>query len=252
MIYSFRSVSVITWTVLIITLTAIGQETNAAEQACLPYVAVYNVATEVDPLSSTGGVIRIKFSSLLPDVMIKDIDLFIDSKTGRIPLPLAPDGSCAIPYSPELYKENPFLRVNQPKGSMKMVGHVNLRIPIPEDRTLPYRELMRTIDLVQRVKREIQPKEVVSGEYLEDLVIRVQDYGGRNVVIQISGGDVIIQPDEGGIFTVPYRSDWMDINPLVVLPGRDVQMLSLSERGQMRGSNNVPEDTVRKLTDPQH
>jgi len=227
----------------------VSSESNTTERAALPYAFAYKLATEHDPMSPTNGILTIKIESVLPQVKPKDIELYIDSKTGRIPLSLSSNGVCVIPVSAELCHENPYIRANQPRGSMLLTALGDLSIRVPVERKLPYRELMKTVELAQRVK-STQPKEVVDSGYMAALVVQIRDGRGGNIVVHTAKEDTMFTPKPGDIYTVPYRLDWMEENPDVLLPGRSVQMVPLDPRIR-KSPNKAPEDTARKLADPQ-
>jgi hypothetical protein len=230
-----------------------AETTGQADFAILPYAVVYKMAqvAETEGISTNGKGLIIRFKSSLPGVRSKDISLFIDSKTGRVPLSLDVDGSCRLPVSDSLIKENPPIISNQPKGSMSLGGYINRRFAVPESRILPYRELMQPLRLATEAGTGIgRPPEVRSVEFLEALVIRVQDHGGSNVFIRAKSGVIGIPGGEYGVFPIPFRQQLMKENPDVVLPGRVAWFVGLPCGEMIEDSNHAAQVTAPKVADP--
>lgn len=223
---------------LTLQVAVIAETASQTEVATLPYAVAYKMAQVSEPegTSTNGKELTVKFKSSLPDVRPKDINLFIDSKTGRIPLSLGADGSFRLPISDSLIKENPPIISNQPKGSMSLGGYVDRNLSVPENRILHYRELMQPLRLAANVKATIV-NETPSVETLEALVIRVQDHGRSNVFIQSKSGVIKITGGEYGIYQIPFHAELMKENPDVVLPGRVAWIVCHPFGKEIGGSN---------------
>ena len=69
-------------------------------------------------------------TSTLPNVQIKDLSVYIDSKDGRIPITLNPsNGTFSLPMRESLVAEGAFIEVNQPKGTMNFQCTFSLSSP---------------------------------------------------------------------------------------------------------------------------
>lgn len=250
-----RNVAVCLCAVLWLTFQVVVSAETApqAEVATLPYAVVYKMVQVSDPggTSTNGRGLSIKFKSSLPGVRPKDICLFIDSKTGRVPLSLDVDGTCRLPVSDSLIKENPPIISNQPKGSMSFEVYINRNIPVPENRLLPYRNLIRPLKLAREARAAVgATSEAPSVESLEDVVIRVQDHGRSNVVIRSKSGVINIAGGEYGIYPIPFRAQLMDENPDVILPGRVAWLVGLPCGEIIEDSNQAAQATAPKVADP--
>ena len=90
---------------------------------------------QLDFTSTTGFTneqVTFTVASKNPNVKLNNIVIFIDSRSGRIPLPISTNGVMALPISPELMRENPNIVANQPKGSMTMVARIAVRGTLPD------------------------------------------------------------------------------------------------------------------------
>jgi len=219
----------------------IAETASQTDLATLPYAVAYKMAQASEPegTSTNSKGLSIRFQSNLPDVKLKDIKLFIDSKNGRIPVSLGADGSFRLPISDSLIKENPPIISNQPKGSMSLYGYVDDRkLSVPENRILHYRELMQPLRLAAEIEAAIvTTNDAFSVETQKALVIRVQDHGRSNVFIQSKSGVIEITGGEYGIYQIPFQAELMKENPDVVLPGRVAWIVQPSFRGRQKGSN---------------
>ena len=237
-----RKLPIYYFTALWLTLqvAVIAETASRTEVAALPYAVAYKMAQASEPegTSANGKGLAVKFKSNLPGVNPKDINLFIDSKSGRILLSLGVDGSFHLPVSDSLIKENPQIISNQPKGSMSLDGYIERNLSVPENRILHYRELMQPLRLAAEMKAAIvTTNETPSVETLEALVIRVQDHGRSNVFIQSKSGVIEITGGEYGIYQIPFEAELMKEDPDVVLPGRVAWIVCHPFGKEIGGSN---------------
>ena len=92
----------------------------AAEPARLPYELIYRIQKTEASLSRTFTNLEmfLRMSSTLPEVDIRDLVVYIDSKDGRIPVALNPaNGSFSLPMRDSLVAEGAWVVANQPKGT---------------------------------------------------------------------------------------------------------------------------------------
>lgn len=96
------------------------QSASQNEYANIPYSLPYRFAMIENKLSNAPdkNVIVMTVTSKLPDVKPEDIEMYIASQSGDIPLKVEPDGTCVIPLSEELWEEKPLIITNQPEGTL--------------------------------------------------------------------------------------------------------------------------------------
>ena len=130
-------------------------------RATLPYRLLCQMA-QFDAKDMPGVTNRtqsIVVSSRNPGVKTADIVLYIDAKSGRIPLPIDADGALTLPVSQALFDENPPVVANQPKGSMHLSYRFSFQGLSP--------------DLLQHLKEgRVRYSEVFVGEKLKESMLR--------------------------------------------------------------------------------
>ena len=103
---------------LVAGFACVGDE--EAPPAALSYRAMCQIAQlgAADTKDNTNQVVRLSVRSTLPDVRSRDIRMWIDARSGRVPLPISTNGVVSFAISPSLPEQNPPVVANQPKGSM--------------------------------------------------------------------------------------------------------------------------------------
>jgi hypothetical protein len=201
-----------------------GQATN--EPARLPYASVFTSITSAYAgiKGVTNGETRFVLSSELPGVKPQDITLYIDSRSGKIPLQLNSDGTFTLPFNAELMKENPFIVANQPKGSLNL--RVDLSISPDEkqfidQRKARYSDLFsikgRLDQIGDRLHRE-QGAEFSKSKALGEFRPSAPTYAPA--LIHLNRGDVRINPDKDGVIRIQYDSELTKENPWVTFPAK--------------------------------
>lgn|GEM_PF-3790215 len=103
--------------------------------ATIPYRTVCKIA-KLD-FSHIKGVTNqsLSFSvqSENPEVSIQDIRMFIDAKSGHIPLDISTSGVVSLQVIPKLLKENPMVVANQPKGSLILRASISIKATLPDE-----------------------------------------------------------------------------------------------------------------------
>jgi len=93
------------------------------ERARVPYAELHKAATldveGMDGVNITNKIHKVVMSSTIPDVKPKDIKLYINSKSGKIPFDVNDDGTVNLPRNTGLLEENPFVFANQPAGTLE-------------------------------------------------------------------------------------------------------------------------------------
>ncbi|NIP92433.1 MAG: hypothetical protein GWO24_02735, partial [Akkermansiaceae bacterium] len=158
----------------VLLLAALPAAAGPGEQASLPYALVYRLAMQAAADNGSNEVATIRFTSALPGVTPDAVELRIDSSAGPIPLQLGGDGTCRVPLSDALLRENPPIRSNQPKGSMRVTAAIKRDIPLAPDGSVGYRELMNPLTLSRRMKEKMQDTaDLIWAKHLESLVVHI-------------------------------------------------------------------------------
>lgn len=213
---------------LVLVLTAIAsraysETTDASRVGSIPYLAVYKLAYLQHAAIVTNQIEGFCVESLRHDIKSDQISLFIDMKTGRIPIRLD-KGSFDLPVSANLLAENPPIISNQPKGTLQLSYYFDNYVPVPESRVLSYRALVSPTIMARTMESVLDKTNIVN--YPSILLLRVNDRVESNVVIRVRAGDINIpQVKDWVLYEIPLRSDLIGENPDVVLPGRNAYFL---------------------------
>jgi hypothetical protein len=215
-----------------------GQQALLAERAKLPYSALCNIAGVNLQLQGLGSVTnqerRMWVRSDLPGVKPGDIELYINSTNGRIPLNVAPDSTIKLPVRDDLLKEDPFVVANQPKGTLKLESTVSVTsvgsggtdaFPIVRDGDrvkARYSQFFKTLAAVPDSARLTVKGEP---EALPDVPIgkevRLSAKGcepGASLIIHSKAGDRAIAADPQGAFVITWDPDLYREDPWVSFP----------------------------------
>jgi len=194
--------------------------------------------------SVTNRQVRFAMSSKSPDVESQDITLYIDAKSGRIPLELNSDGTFSLPLRADLVKENPFIVANQPKGSMKLEAGITLRGKIDsegqilaEKRKARYRHLFSVKSVVDQAYNhvatvlpecETDRKETMT--WFEFMPTPPTD---SPALIHSAGGDIEVVPDRDGIIRIEFNLALAKENPWVTFPSNGKGKMETQEKKQV-------------------
>jgi hypothetical protein len=228
-------------------LTACASETP--QETTAPYRTLCQMA-QVDFKASTGFTntqVTFTIGSKNPEVRISDISMFIDAKSGRIPLAISSNGVMALPVSEELMKENPPVVVNQPKGSLTMEVKVTVSgAPSgaairTKDGLLRYSVLFAAENVKRQLARDLtglQEKHDVVGTLSRPIAVhlRAENVESTEVVIRTREGDRPIKPVDPGHFIISFDAKLMEEDPGVWLSPRNKWSMSI----QMEGTAEHP------------
>ena len=202
---------------------------SLAENATTPYRALCQFA-ELDFLDTvivSGTKITFTVGSTNPEVKIDDLALYIDAKSGRIPLAIDAKGVMKLPISKELYKENPNVVANQPKGSMKMKvdisvkGKLNKPTVEKKDDRVKYSELFFAEKLKQTIKEdltEIQKEHDLSSALKKPVVATLratEEIESSSVTILARSGEIPVKAVQPGKFVIQFDRNLMKEDPWV-------------------------------------
>jgi hypothetical protein len=187
-----------------------------AENARLPYHQVYEAQkAQADwNRDHTNLVVVMIIQSIQPDVKTSDLTVYIDTKTGKIPIEIGATGEFTIPMRDDLLAEDPWIITNQPKGTMKLNWQIGV-IPGRLTKSVHYARLMRPVRDSETVQEQMRryfpgsPKLTMTG-------LKLTFPPGQKAavaVIHARDGDRKLEADEQGEMILPLTTDLLDEDP---------------------------------------
>lgn len=207
-----------------------------AEDAKVPYHNIYQmekVQVEMGRVY-TNLVVDLRMTPTLPNTKPGDLKVFIDSKSGKIPVAISAEGDFTVPMRDDLLAEDPLIIVNQPRGTMKLDWWVALTVGRPTNPTR-YATLMEPLkdcEIVQGRMRETLPS---AGRLkLTGLKLTFPSWAGiPAAVIRSKSGDRKFDANEAHEVVIPLEQALLDENPEVTFAAPpDKQELCGDEGGQ--------------------
>lgn len=204
-----------------------------AENARLPYHYLYRIEKLQSDLCQAHPNLQIslQLQSALPDVKTSTIQVYLDRKSGKLPVTLSPEGDIALPLRDDLLAEDPWLIANQPKGTMQLNWQAGLARPFVRQMTnsIRYAPLMRALrdcEEVQAKMREFfpgSPKLTVAGLKL----VFPRQAKPASLVIHSKRGDQKLEADAAGELFLPLEQTLLAEDPLITLssPPAKVQVM---------------------------
>jgi hypothetical protein len=191
-----------------------------AENARLPYHQLYNTQKAQEALNHahTNLLVVLTMQSTLPGVKTSDLALYIEAKAGRIPIEIQAAGNFTVPLRDDLLAEDPWIIVNQPKGTMKLNWQVGV-IPGRITRSVHYARLLRPVRESEEVQEQMRPffpgspRLAMTGLRLAFPAAQPRAV----VVIHARGGDRRLEADEHGEVILPLVSDLLEEDPEISL-----------------------------------
>jgi len=193
----------------------------AAEPARLPYELIYRIqATEASlSRSFTNLDMHLRMTSTLPEVAIRDLAVYIDSKDGRIPVLLDPgNGSFSLPMRDSLVAEGAWLVANQPKGTMKFEWYVGLRVGEVPTNGVHYRDLMRPLKALEVIRGEMEKIPGAPPLTIYGLKLIFPPEKETAVVVHAKKGDRVFKTGPTHALVIPYEAALLEENPEVGIP----------------------------------
>ena len=194
-----------------------------AEDARLPYHEVYRLQKAQLDLSRTHTnlALVLQIRSTLPNVKYSDIKASIDAKSGAIPVPIGAEGSFGVPVRDDLLAEDPWILVNQPKGSMELTWHAGLAPSVARQLTnaIHYGPLMRAVlecDDVQEAMRQFFPAAPRLTAVGLRLTFRSSAIGSA-AIIHAKTGDRRLAANEFGELIIPLDAGLLEEDPVMTL-----------------------------------
>jgi len=204
-----------------------------AENARLPYHALYRMQKVQAELSRayTNLLVLLRMESVNPDVKYNNLDVYIDSNAGRIPIPIGAAGDFIVPMRESLLDEDPWIITNQPRGTMRLNWQVGLIVGHISTAT-HYSPLMRAVrdcDTVQEKMRQVfpdSPKLKMAGLKLTFSPPRA----GQSVVIHARSSDKKLEADAKGELVLPLDPAWLEEDPLMTLSEEPAKVELISKK----------------------
>jgi hypothetical protein len=194
---------------------------TAAEQARLPYELIYRIQNTEATLSRsfTNLDMQLLMKSTLPEVGIRDLIVYIDSKDGQIPVALNPtNGGFTLPMRDSLVTEGAFVVANQPKGTMKFEWYIGLKVVDVPTNGMRYRDLMRPLKDLEEIRGEMEkipgaPELPIYG--LKFIYAPDQE---ASVVVHAKSAERVYKTSPAHLLVIPYEPALLEENPVVSIP----------------------------------
>jgi len=197
----------------------------SATNAVVPYKVIDDTRELADSVDQSKFIIRILISSIKPSVHASDIRLTVESTNeGPLQVQIGADGQIhAFPHSDALRRENPPVRSNQPKGTLK-VG-INWYFPEPETLSFPYRrlaegvaEVNKAIAKANKLARTYGEHSAFTGKVLGVVVIFPESSAGKaHVEIATANGPLVYKANSRGEVSLKLDKALLSENPQVTL-----------------------------------
>ncbi len=191
---------------------------GAVEPARLPYELIYQFQKTQATLSAnhTNLVIFLRMSSSLPEVGVRDLVVYIDSKAGHIPVELdRTDGTFTVPMRESLLAEHPFIVVNQPKDTMKLEWYVGLKVATVFANSARYGEVMRPLKDLEVIRAEMKKIPGIPDLTIYGLKLIYPADKEASVVIHCKSGDRVLKTDPAHVLVIPYEQALLAEDPVV-------------------------------------
>lgn len=191
-----------------------------ADNARLPYSMLYYTQKAQMELNRTHTnlLIVLTLQSTLPGVKTSSLNVYIDSKTGKIPVPIGPVGDFAVPLRDDLLAENPWIMTDQPRGTMQLSWEGGLilgRLNSP----VHYSRLMKPVrdyeDVQEQMRRYFpnSPRRATTG-----LRLAFTDAQKKpTVVIHAKSGDRKLVANAQNEIIIPLSTELLDEDPEITL-----------------------------------
>jgi hypothetical protein len=191
----------------------------AGEGARLPYREICRIQQAQEALARDHQnlALVLQIQSTLPNVKCSDLQAFIDAKAGPIPVPVGANGAISVPVREDLLAQDPWVIVNQPKGTMQLNWHAGLSPALARSLTnsIHYAPLMRTVrecNDVQDKMRQFFPATPRLTMVGLKMAFRQPDAA---VIIHAKSGAHKVASDALGELLIPFDEDLLAEDPLM-------------------------------------
>jgi hypothetical protein len=191
-----------------------------AENARLPYHLLYNAQKAGTDLNRahTNLLLVLTMESTQPDVKTSDLTAYIGARAGKIPIEIGAAGNFTLPLRDDLLAEDPWVIINQPKGTMKLNVQVGV-ISGPIGHAVHYTRIMQPVRDSQEVRDAIRPlfpgspRLVMTGLRLTFPAAQARPV----VVLHARGGDRKLEADNHGEIILPLEDALLEEDPVVTM-----------------------------------
>jgi hypothetical protein len=189
---------------------------EAAPIAQLPYQALVGIARGADGPPEDGEKMNLRISST-EKVPVKDISLTIQRKDGPQVVDINEEGDFEVPYSQELYEENPMVISNQPRGTMDLNVLFDIKAVSPKvvDGKVKYQALFEQLLELKKVMVARDPNFGSPGYQALALQIVTE---GEAVTLVRAHGSRTIEPGKDGSVWMVHDVVMHEENPDISLP----------------------------------
>ncbi|MGE9290471.1 MAG: tetratricopeptide repeat protein, partial [Puniceicoccales bacterium] len=222
--------------------------------AVIPYRVFYEFANldpgENYPIEYQSVSFRV--SSQLEGVRPEDIELYIDSDAGRVPLEVRSDGIFDVPISQALFAENPGVVSNQPKESLNvqlskgMGGRASFELGPEGEARVRYLTLFpldRIRQQMNSVASNVSSGQGFSDESWEEWCMVFENTARAEtarMTVEFEGVENLLPKDDEGRFILGMKPQWFETNPWVRFDPRDGWSGQLVNPGSGAEDDTVP------------
>lgn len=188
----------------------------AASAAEIEYAVVYRAleaARGIDAYPRLRAVQRVE--SKRAGIAPRTIRIAIRARDGRIDVPVATDGTLALPVDDALLAENPVVVTNQPPGSLTLT--LSIELAQPEGATLVAAEVEAALVEADALLARQQSRARVRG-------VEFRFEGDARVVLH-GDGDQVLVPDRHGRVVVMRDPDLRERCREIELSARPLRIL---------------------------
>ena len=194
-----------------------------ARAAEVEYAALHRT---LEPARATAGFARLRavqrIESKLPGVEPAAITIAIRGRAGRVEVPIAADGTLALPVDAATLAENPVVETNQPAGSLTLT--VSIELSKPRSSRIACAEIEAALADADRLLEQqgsdarVRGVEFVLPADAGAVTLRGGDDGERVLVPDAEGRVIVMRDPE---LRTLYREIELPATPLRVLPFLD-------------------------------
>ncbi|NNE91971.1 MAG: hypothetical protein HKN23_10020 [Verrucomicrobiales bacterium] len=188
------------------------------QNAKLPYQDLIKIAQSDASQPKDAKIYTLQISSTRAGVKPSEIELFIDTPDVPMVLPVSEEGYFQVPYSIDMYEQNPHLVANQPKGSL----NISVKLALPKvdppkivDGKVRYQELFRPLLEMAKAMAKVDQSFGKAGNQQFALEIIT---GTEPIHVNRALGQRTISPNTDGKIYMIYERLLFEENPEISVP----------------------------------
>ena len=198
---------------------------DAQETARLPYSLIYKMQEAQTNLSQTftNLYMFLRISPTNPAIKLADVKAYIDSKNTHLLVSINPtNGNFSVHMRENLLGEETWINVNQPHGTMSFQWYMGLTgVKVPTN-GIHYRELVRPVEDMVRIHREMAKIPGVPPMGIPGLKMLFPNNLDATVVIHAKVGDKPLKTDSS-------HSIFLSVDPVLLTEDPEVSIPVLPE-----------------------